>query len=46
MDPMTFAIPVLGMVFPMALLTWARARRHILQSGIPDGRVVYHLDPA
>ena len=38
---MTFAIPVLGMVFLVALLMWARARRQILQSGIPDGRVVY-----
>jgi len=41
MDPMTFAIPVLGTVFLMALLMWARARRQIQQSGIPDGRVVY-----
>lgn len=40
-DPMTFAIPFLGMVSLMALLMWARARRQILQSGIPDGRVVY-----
>jgi CRISPR-associated exonuclease Cas4 len=38
---MTFTIPVLGMVFLMALLMWARTRRQILQSGIPDGRVVY-----
>jgi len=38
---MTFAIPVLGAVFLMALLMWARARRRILQSGVPDGRVVY-----
>ena len=41
MDAITYAIPVLGMVFLMALLMWARARRRILQSGIPDGRVVY-----
>ena len=41
MDPMTFAFAVLGMVFLVALLMWARARRQILQSGIPDGRVVY-----
>jgi len=41
MDPMTFAIPVLGMVFLVALLMSARARRQILQSGTPAGRVVY-----
>ena len=41
MDPMTFTIPVLCTVFLMALLMWARARRHIRQSGVPDGRVVY-----
>jgi len=41
MDPMTFTIPILCMVFLMALLMWARARRQILQSGIPDGSVVY-----
>jgi len=38
---MTFTIPILCMVFLMALLMWARARRQILQSGIPDGSVVY-----
>lgn len=38
---MAFVIPVLCSVFLTALLTWARARRQILQSGIPDGRVVY-----
>ena len=38
---MTFTIPVLCTVFLMALLMWARARRHIRQSGVPDGRVVY-----
>ena len=37
---MTFTIPILCMVFLMALLMWARARRHIRQSGVPDGRVV------
>lgn len=41
MDPMTLAIPVLGAVFLVALLMWGRARRKILRSGIPDGRVVY-----
>ena len=41
MDPMTLTIPVLCTVFLMALLMWARARRHIRQSGIPDGSVVY-----
>ena len=41
MKPMTNAFAVLGMVFLAALLMWARARRQILQSGIPDGRVVY-----
>ena len=41
MDPMTFAILVLGMAFLVALLMWVRARRQILQIGIPDGRVVY-----
>ena len=38
---MTLTIPVLCTVFLMALLMWARARRHIRQSGIPDGSVVY-----
>jgi CRISPR-associated exonuclease Cas4 len=41
MDPMTIAFAVLGMVFLVALLMWARARQQIRQSGIPDGRVVY-----
>ena len=41
MDPLTFTIPVLCTVFLMALLMWARARRHIRQNGVPDGRVVY-----
>ena len=41
MDPMTLTIPVLCTVFLMALLMWARARRHIRQSGVPDGGVVY-----
>src|ERR1035441_1326229 len=41
MDPMTIAFAVLGMVFLMALLMWARARRQIQRSGIPNGRVVY-----
>src|ERR1035437_9313773 len=41
MDPMTIAFAVLCMVFLFALLMWARARRQILQSGVPDGRVVY-----
>jgi CRISPR-associated exonuclease Cas4 len=38
---MTFTIPVLCTVFLIALLMSARARRHIRQSGVPDGRVVY-----
>jgi CRISPR-associated exonuclease Cas4 len=38
---MTIAIAILGMVFIVALLMWARARHRIRQSGIPDGRVVY-----
>jgi CRISPR-associated exonuclease Cas4 len=38
---MTLAIPVLGIVFLMALLMWVRAHLRIRQSGIPDGRVVY-----
>jgi CRISPR-associated exonuclease Cas4 len=38
---MTLAIPVLGIVFLMALLMWVCAHRHMRQSGIPDGRVVY-----
>jgi len=38
---MTIAFAVLGMVFLMALLIWARACRQIQRSGIPDGRVVY-----
>ena len=38
---MTIAFAVLSMVFLAALLMWARARRQIQQSGIPDGRVVY-----
>jgi CRISPR-associated exonuclease Cas4 len=38
---MTLAIPVLGMVFLMALLMWVHARRQMRQTGIPDGRVVY-----
>ena len=37
---MTLAFAVLGMVFLIALLMWARAHRQIQQSGIPDGRVV------
>ncbi len=41
MDPLTIAFAVLGMVFLSALLMWARARRQIEHSGIPDGRVVY-----
>ena len=41
MDPVTIAFAVLGMVFLVALLMWARARQQIRQSGIPDGRVVY-----
>jgi hypothetical protein len=40
MDPMTIAFAVLGMVFLVALLMWARARQQIRQSGILDGRVV------
>ena len=38
---MTIAFAVLGMVFLMSLLMWARARRQIQRSGIPNGRVVY-----
>ena len=38
---MTLAILVVGIVFLMALLMWVRSHRHIRQSGIPDGRVVY-----
>ena len=41
MDPMTIAFAVLGMVFLVALLMWARARQQIRQSGIPNGRIVY-----
>ena len=41
MDPMTSAILALCGVFLLALLGWARARRQILNSGLPDGRVVY-----
>ena len=41
MEPMTFVILVLCLVFLTALLIWARARRQILQSGIQHGRVVY-----
>jgi CRISPR-associated exonuclease Cas4 len=41
MVPMTSAILVPSIVFLVALLVWARARRRILQSGVPDGRVVY-----
>jgi len=38
---MTIEFAVLGMVFVVALLMWARASQQIRQSGIPDGRVVY-----
>jgi CRISPR-associated exonuclease Cas4 len=38
---MTLGIRVLFMVFLLALLVWARARRQILRSGVPVGRVVY-----
>jgi hypothetical protein len=41
MVPMTSAILVPSIVFLVALLVWAHARRRILQSGVPDGRVVY-----
>jgi hypothetical protein len=40
MVPMTSAILVPSIVFLVALLVWARACRRILQSGVPDGRVV------
>lgn len=40
MVPMTSAILVLGGVFLLALFVWAHARQRILQSGVPDGRVV------
>jgi len=38
MVPLTF---ILGVVFLLALLVWAHARRRILQSGLPGGSVVY-----
>lgn len=38
---MTSAILFLCMVFLLALLAWARARRQILKGGLPDGRVTY-----
>lgn len=38
MAPLT---PILCVVFLLALLVWTHARRRILQSGVPDGRVVY-----
>jgi len=38
---MTIEFAVLGVVFFVALLMWARARQQMRQSGIPDGRVVY-----
>ncbi len=37
MAPLTL---ILGVVFLLALLVWANARRRILQSGVPGGRVV------
>lgn len=38
MVPLTL---ILGVVFLLAMLVWAHACRRILQSGVPDGRVVY-----
>ncbi len=40
MVPMTSAILVLGGVFLLALFVWVHTRRKILQSGVPDGRIV------
>ena len=37
---MTSAILVLGGVFLRALFVWVHTRRKILQSGVPDGRIV------
>lgn len=38
MVPLTL---IVGVVFLLALLVWAHASRRILQSGVPDGRLVY-----
>ena len=39
--PLTSAIAIFAFVFLLALLVFANARRRILESGIPEGRVVY-----
>ena len=38
---MTSAIAILTVVFLVALLVWANARRRLLKSGILEGRIVY-----
>lgn len=38
---MTSAIAILALVFLVALLMWANARRRLLKSGILEGRIVY-----
>jgi len=38
---MTSAIAILALVFMVALLLWANARRRLLNSGILEGRIVY-----
>jgi CRISPR-associated exonuclease Cas4 len=38
---MTYAIAILALVFVVALLVRANARRRLLKSGILDGRIVY-----
>ena len=40
MVPMTSAILVLSGVFLLAVFVWVSTRRKILQSGVPDGRIV------
>lgn len=38
---MTSAIAILALVFLIALLLWANARRRLLNGGILEGRIVY-----
>ena len=38
---MISAMAVLALVFLVALLVWANARRRLLNGGIPEGRIVY-----
>ncbi len=38
---MTSAIAILALVFLIALLLWANARRRLLNAGILEGRIVY-----